>query len=220
MIDWERERDPRIAIECLDPVPPKPRPSPERIADRIDGMARLPGRATDLFFAMQNRVRETVGVNVFEPVRYDGIGGRQVYLPAVFELAPDEALIVETELPDVRPYWNFQIDDPYFNAVEYVYRFASLNEWDAAISSDGRLRIVVSLDDPGTPNWLDPGGFTEGTIYGRWYDCSSAPTPTIRRAKLADLHAALPADTPRVTAEERDALRRRRVRAAQRRRRW
>ena len=41
---------------------------------------------------------------------------RQVYLPAVFEFEDDEALILETELPTARRYWNFQLNDPYFNA--------------------------------------------------------------------------------------------------------
>jgi hypothetical protein len=205
MVDWEKEVDPQLSIECLDPVPPKPRLTQEQITQRLDIMARLPGRMTKFFFDMQNQVKKNVGVNVFEPVRYAGLGPRQVYLPAVYELAKGEALIVETEMPEVRPYWNFQIDDPYFNACEYVYRFASLNEWDSKISSDGKLRIVVSLDDPGVPNWLDPGGFTEGTIYGRWYDCSTEPTPTIKRVPFAKLREHLPPDTPTVTPEERAA---------------
>lgn len=219
-VNWETEIDPQIAIECLDPVGPKMRLSVEEIARRLELVGKLPGRMVKGFFAMQNQVKAEVGVNVFQPVRYAGLGVRQVYIPAVFELKPDEALIIETDLPEVRPYWNFQIDDTHFNAVEYVYRFASLNEWNTHISSDGKLRIVVTLDDPGTPNWLDPGGYTEGTIYGRWYDCSTEPLPIIRRVPLAQLRDHLPADTPVMTRDERAGLLRRRVRAAQRRRRW
>ncbi|MDB5723437.1 MAG: hypothetical protein JWQ16_191, partial [Novosphingobium sp.] len=77
-----------------------------------------------------------------------------------------------------------------------------------------------SLEDPGVPNWFDPAGFTEGTIYGRWYDADSSPTPTLKRVKLAELRDHLPQDTPVVSTEERAEELRRRVRAAQRRRRW
>jgi hypothetical protein len=70
------------------------------------------------------------------------------------------------------------------------------------------------------PNWLDPAGYTEGTIYGRWYDCSSNPIPTIKRVPLAKLRHHLPKDTPTVTPEERAATLRARVLAYQRRRRW
>ena len=39
------------------------------------------------------------------------------------------------------------------------------------------------------PNWLDTAGYTEGTIWGRWYDCSSTPLPTIKRVPFADRDA-------------------------------
>ncbi len=90
----------------------------------------------------------------------------------------------------------------------------------ATLSSDGKFRAVIALEDPGVPNWLDPAGYTEGGIYGRWYDCDSEPLPTLKRVKLAELRDHLPADTPVVTPEERAEELRVRVRACQRRRRW
>ncbi len=218
--DWESEIDPVLSIECLDPVPPKPRLTSEQIYARIQEMAKLPARKTRAYYAMQNGVKERVGFNVFEPVRYKGALTKQVYWPACFQFEPDEALIVETELPQQRPYWNIQLNDPYFNALEYVYRLSSLNGHTAQLSSDGKFRAVIALEDPGVPNWLDPCGYTEGGIYGRWYDCDSSPTPTITRVKLAALRQHLPADTPSVSPEDRAAQIRRRVRACQRRRRW
>jgi len=218
--DWVNEVDPRISIECLDDVPLKPRLGSDEIIKRIKQMAGFPARYAKVFMAMQNGVKESVGVNVFEPVRYQGGLSQQIYLPAVFEFDEDEALILETELPGRCEYWNFQLNDPYFNAIEYVYRLSHINGITARISSDGKFRAVISLEDPGVPNWMDPAGFREGTIYGRWYDFDSEPTPTLKRVKLADLRAHLPADTPVVTRRERAAELRERVRAAQRRRRW
>jgi hypothetical protein len=218
--DWEGERDPQITIECLDPVGPKRRLSPEEIARRIGLMAKFPGNMARIFFEMQNGVKNRVGVNVFEPVRYPMGLSKQVYWPAVFELEDDEALIVETEMPKVTPYWNIQLNDPYFNAVEYVYRQSSLNGASARIDADGRFRAVIALADPGVPNWLDPAGFKQGTIYGRWYDTDSYPTPVIRRVPLDKVRDHLPADTPVVSPEERRRRIQTRVRGAQRRRRW
>jgi len=220
MYDWENESDPQLSIECLDPVPPKPRLSPEDILARIGEMARFPARKTNLYYPMQNGVKDRVGFNVFEPVRMPGALVKQVYWPACFQLAEDEALIIETEIPDRAPYWNIQLNDPLFNALEYVYRLSSTNGAMARLSSDGRFRAVIALTDPGVPNWLDPAGYTEGGIYGRWYDCSAEPTPTIRRVKLAELRDHLPEDTPHVTPAERREEIARRVRACQRRRRW
>ncbi|WP_298199815.1 hypothetical protein [Novosphingobium sp.] len=218
--DWLNEVDPILSIECLDPVPPKPRLSPAEIIHRIGEMSRFPARKTRLYYPMQNGVKDRVGYNVFEPVRMPGALAKQVYWPACFQLDPDEALIIETALPDIRPYWNIQLNDPLFNAVEYVYRLSSTNGHYARPSSDGRLRAVIALTDPGVPNWLDPAGYTEGGIYGRWYDCDSAPVPTISRVKLTALRDHLPPDTPVVTPEQRAEELRLRVRACQRRRRW
>lgn len=218
--DWLNEVDPVLSIECLDQVPPKPRLTPDEIVHRIGEMARFPARKTRLYYPMQNGVKDRVGFNVFEPVRMPGALAKQVYWPACFQLAPDEALIIETPLPEHRPYWNIQLNDPLFNALEYVYRLSSINGHYAQPSSDGRLRAVIALTDPGVPNWLDPAGYTEGGIYGRWYDCDSAPVPTITRVKLAALRDHLPPDTPMVSPEQRAEELRLRVRACQRRRRW
>lgn len=220
MYDWMGEVDPVLSIECLDPVPPKPRLNPEEILHRIGEMAKFPGRKTKLYYQMQNGVKDRVGFNVFEPVRYPGALVKQTYWPAVFQLEEDEALIIETEIPEIAPYWNIQLNDPYFNALEYVYRLSSTNGAMARLSSDGRYRGVIALTDPGVPNWLDPAGYTEGGIYGRWYECSSEPVPTITKVKLADLRTHLPADTPVVTPDQRREELRRRVVACQRRRRW
>lgn len=218
--DWANEIDPVLSIECLDPVPPKPRLTPEQILARIQEMAKFPARKTKLYFAMQNGVMDRVGWNVFEPIRMKGALTKQTYWPANFQFDPDEALIIETDLPERRPYWNIQLNDPYFNALEYVYRLSSTNGAMAKVSSDGKFRAVIALEDPGVPNWLDPAGFTEGGIYGRWYDCDTEPLPIIKRVKLAELRDHLPADTPVVTPEERAEELRIRVKACQRRRRW
>jgi hypothetical protein len=218
--DWIEERNPQLTIECLDPVPLKPRLTPEEVTARLRKMARYPWRKAHNYYQMQNGIRERVGVNTFEPVRIPGALSKQVYWPAVFELEDGEALIIETDLPQTRPYWNVQLNDPYFNAVEYVYRLSSTNGAMATVSADGRFRAVIALEDPGVPNWLDPAGFKQGTVYGRWYDCDSSPTPTITRVLLAELRDHLPADTPVVTPEARAEEIRQRVLACQRRRRW
>ncbi len=218
--DWVNEIDPTLSIECLDAVPPKPRLTPEGIIARIREMAKFPARKTRSYYRMQNAVKERVGFNVFEPIRMKGALTKQVYWPACFQLETGEALIIETEIPKRAPYWNIQLNDPYFNALEYVYRLSSTNGAMAKLSSDGKLRAVIALTDPGVPNWLDPAGYKEGGIYGRWYDCDTNPVPTIKRVKLADLRDHLPADTPVVTRQQRAEELRVRVRACQRRRRW
>ena len=59
-----------------------------------------------------------------------------------------------------------------------------------------------------------------GVIQGRWNTCDSAPVPTARLVKLADLKKVLPADTAMVTPAERDRALRDRQLGAQMRRKW
>jgi hypothetical protein len=219
MQDWAKERDPQLSIECLDKVPPKRRLTPEEIIERIRRMAKVPVRMDRGFFGYQNSVRAKAGVNKFMLLDQKGVEF-QTYWPAAFEFSPGEALIIETDLPKVRPYWNLQLNDPYFNCIEYVYRLSSTNGAMAHVASDGRFYGVAALEDPGVPNWLDTAGYTEGTFWGRWYDCDSKPLPTIKRVPLAKVRDYLPKDTPHVTPEQRAEELRARVRACQRRRRW
>jgi hypothetical protein len=57
-------------------------------------------------------------------------------------------------------------------------------------------------------------------IYGRWTNSRSDIAPMVTKIKVADVRRYLPADTPTVTAQERDAAIRLRRKGAQLRRRW
>jgi hypothetical protein len=218
--DWGNEVDTRLAIECLDAPPVKRRMGIPEIDERLRGALTLSDRLCRLFFGLQNGTLERCGKNKFELNTFEGIGlVQQFYWTAVFDVQPDEALILETPIPNGR-YWNVQLNDPYFNAIEFVYRQTSLNGHSARLDSDGRFRAVISHEDPGVPNWLDTGGFSEGTIFGRWTQCDSNPLPELKKVKLADVRAHLPAETPEISSDRRlELLRDRRI-AAQLRRRW
>jgi hypothetical protein len=150
----------------------------------------------------------------------EGAGPVQVYWQGIYHFAPDEALILETTLPNKVRYWNVQLNDVLWNAVEFVQRQGSLNGFQARVDQDGKFRAVISLTDPGVPNWLDPAGNTQGMLIGRWYAADSHPLPTLRRVPLARVRDNLPADTPTMTTEQRaEQLRRRRI-GGQLRRRW
>jgi hypothetical protein len=217
---WGHERDARIAIECLDPQAPGPRMDAAQIDRNLEHVMAYAGRLSKLWLTHMARLRARQRVNEFEFHAFGGGLARQAYWQALFEFEPDEALILETELPQKHRYWNVQLNDPLFNAIEFVQRQGSLNGAQAQIDADGRFRAVVALEDPGVPNWLDPCGHTRGTLIGRWYECSSTPMPSLRRVPRQRLRDLLPEATPICGAEQRRAdLTRRRI-GAQLRRRW
>jgi hypothetical protein len=146
--------------------------------------------------------------------------GNQRYVEGLFELDADEALIVETEIPQDCSYWNFQLVDDFWRSLEWVHRQSSLNGFTARLDADGKFRAVVASQDPGVPNWLDTVGRKTGMIYGRWTNSTSDIAPTVKKVKVTEVREHLPADTPAVTAQERDASIRLRRKGAQLRRRW
>jgi hypothetical protein len=146
--------------------------------------------------------------------------GNQRYVEGLFELEDDEALLIETDIPEDCSYWNFQLVDDFWRSLEWVHRQSSLNGFTARLDRDRKFRAVVSIQDPGVPNWLDPVGRKTGMIYGRWTNSRSDIAPMVTKIKVADVRRYLPADTPTVTAQERDAAIRLRRKGAQLRRRW
>lgn len=220
--DWGRERDARFAIECVSVATLKPRPTLEEIDTRLRGVfGGFPYNVANLWLGYQKRtMARTELLNTARLTQFPSGLETQTYWEAIYDLRDGEALILETELPERRRYWNVQLNDELWNATEYVNRQSSLNGGQSHVDSDGRFRAVISLEDPGVPNWLDTAGYYKGTMIGRWFDCSSHPVPTLKKVSLAEVREHLPADTPTVTPQARIRdLRDRRI-GAQMRRRW
>ncbi|HEY6868485.1 MAG TPA: DUF1214 domain-containing protein [Novosphingobium sp.] len=222
---WGRETDMRIAIERLDPTPPKPRLSPER-TDAL--LAELFGTyvkgLSQVCMSSMKRPFDNGQINRMALHDFKDVGNSddwpQIYFETLFDIADDEALVIETDLPEVRPYWNVQVIDGLWNQADIPYRQTSLNGHTARIDSDGRFRAVLSKTDPGYANWLDTADHNFGMLIGRWFKCSSHPLPTVARMKLAEVDGYLGDRSPRITPEERAADRRERLIGSQLRRRW
>jgi Protein of unknown function (DUF1214) len=135
----------------------------------------------------------------------------------VFDVAPDEALIVVWDPPD-SAFWSFQLGDVWSNALDFVNHQTELNLRTTAVDSDGRVRLVIAHRDPGVPNWLDTCGRREGEFVMRNYRATGPATrPQTSKVPLAEVRDRLPASTPSVSAGERDnalAARRQRYRIA------
>ncbi|WP_380874649.1 hypothetical protein ACFB49_00350 [Sphingomonas sp. DBB INV C78] len=116
----------------------------------------------------------------------DAANPNAAYIAGGFALAPDEALVLEFDVPDAL-YWGIHLGDRWSRTLDYVERQSSLNGAQAVVDSDGRARIIVAHRDPGLPNWLDTGGLERGMMLLRWYRASATPVPDVRLIKFADL---------------------------------
>ncbi len=216
--DWQNEVDARLAIERLDEIAPEP--TPEEIAGRFSDLAAWVEGMISLDMELTQYYRANHPTNGIERSKIvDTLAGlpNQVYYDGVYEIDDDEALILETDLPEQCRYWQTLVSDDRFCTVDWVNRQSSLNDTQAVLDSDGRFRAVVSKRDPGVPNWLDKADQPWGIVQLRWNKATDFPDPIMWKVPFDEVRAHLPADTPVVTPEERrEHLARRRVAAQMR----
>ena len=198
--DWEKEVPSELYLERLD-VPADP-PAPQH-EDRLERMATAFEKRVPMWLEMSSKVRSWVVNNFRGPPSATDQGLKDnVYGQGWFQISEDEALVIELEPPDAT-IWSFQLGNFWWESLDYVNRTGSLNGHQAFVNADGKVRIVVALEDPGVPNWLDPSGHPEGNILYRYQQSRTDPKPEAQLVDVAELREALPADTPSVTAQQR-----------------
>jgi hypothetical protein len=225
--DWINEVDARLAIERLDRPAARPRQSAAEIKAALDQIPAWTERWVKMGIGPaegeQGTWSELWGTRdkivLIDFTKDQGGRAAQLYIAGQFDLKPDEAMIVEMTQGKCR-FWNLHLGSELLNTLDFMNRQVSLNGFTAKPDPDGNYHLVISAQDPGVPNWLDNMGYKAGFIWGRLDTCERNATPTIKTVPLAELRNHLPAETPVVSAEQRDAAIRLRRKGAQLRRRW
>ena len=208
LCDWDNEVPPEFYIEPLDDGPTGPAILDEaEIIRRLDLCAEFIRHCISRWTTRGSpRLRDMVGFNNFVTYRGDasrgGANPLAQYGQAVYELAPDEALIIETEKP-VAKYWGISLGTWWWETTDPVEHHASINGHQAVIDADGKFRAVLSRKDPGVPNWLDPVCWDAGIILFRWYRADREYPIVTRKVPWSDVRNHLPRETPVVTAAQR-----------------
>jgi len=206
-LDWSAVGASKVMIEPLE-EPPGPRiPSEAALAARLAASLRMIRFCIDAFSTgLTERVLEAVGWNRFQHVdtsRDEDAANPSIgYVPAIYDLGRDEALIITLEPPEAR-YWNVHLGDLWWQVADFTYRQSSLNGQQVERDADGRVRLVISAEDPGLANWLDPGGAQKGVALVRWHSSRATPVPSITRTAFARLRDHLPSATREVSPAER-----------------
>ena len=134
--------------------------------------------------------KHTNKLPLFDPEVSNAMGGDAniLYYHSHWKLAPDEALVIETPIPDC-DMWNFQLNNYWMESLDYRYFNICLNAASAVYEEDGRVRVIVAHEDPGHPNWIQTSGHSEGTMCWRWYRLrsGSAPEPATRIVTISHL---------------------------------
>ena len=105
-------------------------------------------------------------------------GGGQstnLYAGGIFELGPEDALIVENRFGIEPQYAGFHLANLWGESLDFANHQSSLNGSQAERDEDGVIRYVVAHRDPGVPNWLDTTGHPEGFLTPRWAYTETPP---------------------------------------------
>ena len=109
-----------------------------------------------------------------------------LYLISPYAIGPDEALIVEVDPLDVR-FWNFAIENPWHESVDYAERRTSRTHDAVQVDPDGKVRFVVAHAPTDHPNYLETAGHSRGFMTFRWVGepNTQTPLPEVTRLPLA-----------------------------------
>jgi hypothetical protein len=112
-----------------------------------------------------------------------------------YDLKPDQAMVITLPVTDA-PYLGFQLGSLWYISLDYINHQTSLNGTQAQADPDGKIRIVVSDENPGVTNWVETLGHAKGFVQFRWQrvsrELTEADGPTVELVDLAKIEAALP----------------------------
>ena len=156
---------------------------------------------------MPNSLDDTISFSFTIDRDTDGALRNQIYIMGKFELADDEALVLDVHLGGAK-YFIAPITNIWGTTNEIVHRNGSLNSAQSKPNADGTYTFVVSVADPGVHNWIDPDGMREGLMTLRWAEFEGGrPSPQLgvqsRIVKLAELAGSVPKDTAFLTPDGR-----------------
>ncbi|MCY3698137.1 MAG: DUF1214 domain-containing protein [Gemmatimonadetes bacterium] len=193
-LDRETEAPAELRIERIGCAEDEKRPrplTPEQLDEGLKSAGTLVAGAAMLFANWARGFRKHSNtLPMFDPDVSLQAGGDPniVYYHSHWAVADDEALLIEAVPPECE-HWNFQLNNYWMESLDYRYHTIHTNKHLAHHEEDGSIRIVVSHEDPGLPNWLDTAGHASGTMCFRWIRAKEHPQPRTRLVKLSELGA-------------------------------
>jgi hypothetical protein len=190
-LDRSKEIPATVTIEQINgPKEPKPLTASQLDKGLADTIDFVTGTARAFAVLSQDFQRKPNDWITADQEHWYLIGGdpKIFYLHMYWALKPDEALVIESQVPECA-FWNIQLDNYWWESLDYRYLPVHVQKGNAKYNADGSVKIVIAAKDLGVGNFLDTAGHTSGTILLRWVDAKTHPIPKCRVVKLSDLSA-------------------------------
>jgi len=175
--DWSAQRG-SFAIARTDTAGTAPEPlSRELIEKRYAVAGKQLVQRVKTWLQFPKWFYDTLPVNTLTAPRLTP-GGLATQYSSVghYDMTADQAMIITLPVSDA-PYVGFQLGSLWYISLDYINHQTSLNGTQAQADPDGKIRIVVSEQDPGVTNWCETLGHLKGYLQFRWQRVSREMTP-------------------------------------------
>ncbi|MCA2265363.1 hypothetical protein A5626_21850 [Mycobacterium marseillense] len=162
LLDWDRDDPNHLEVQRLG----GPAATPART---LDEQAEATAAMMDYFANFTGKLSHGVykmPANHFNLAwSADKVGAmrNQVYVMGRFDLAPDEAFVVDVNDGGAE-YFTVPLSNIWGTTLELVDRTGSLNKAQSVAGEDGTYTYVISPVDPGVANWIDSDGLREAIL--------------------------------------------------------
>jgi hypothetical protein len=221
--DWDTEERGTLTIERADRLgQPAKELTRDLLAKKYDVAARSLVGSIQTWFAFPHFFQYKEPVNTLTAPRSTP-GGLASQRSSIghYELDDDQALVITVPRCDDCSYQGAQVGSDWYASTDYETHQTSLTKAQAVTDPDGKMRFVVSQQDPGIANWLETTGHRTGALMLRWQRLErdltqEADGPTVEVVAFADLRDHLPHYSPisdeeyaaRIAARQRAVARR------------
>ncbi len=206
--DWDTEERGTLTIERPDTLG---RPAKElteaTLRKKYDVAARSLVGSIQTWFAFPHFFQYKEPVNTLTPPQSTP-GGLASQRSSIghYELEEDQAIILTVPECVDCSYQGIQIGSDWYASTDYETHQTSLTKAQAVTDPDGKIRVVISEQNPGIANWLETTGHRTGSMMLRWQRLErdltqEADGPTLEVVPFAEVEQHLPHFAP-ITPEE------------------
>tara|TARA_B110000444_G_C18763525_1_gene558783 strand:+ start:102 stop:1304 length:1203 start_codon:yes stop_codon:yes gene_type:complete len=108
------------------------------------------------------------------------------YQMAYYELGEDEVLVIDLDPPDT-VYWNLTSASYWHESNRYLTDPVSMTSNEVEKRKDGKVRFIISRNDPDYSNWIKTFGYNRGFLILRMVGVTSHDLPIVSRVSVAEL---------------------------------
>ncbi|BBN49326.1 MULTISPECIES: DUF1214 domain-containing protein [Mycobacterium avium complex (MAC)] len=162
LLDWDRDDPNYFEVQRLGGPPATP---PRTLDEQAEATAAMMAYFADFTGKLSHGVYK-MPANRFDlawSAEKAGAMRNQVYVMGRFDLAPDEAFVVEVNDGGAE-YFTVPLSNIWGTTLDIVDRTGSLNKAQSVANEDGSYTYVIAPTDPGVANWIDSDGLREAIL--------------------------------------------------------